>query len=429
MKKITKKIIIFILKAEARFALWRWKPKIVAVTGSVGKTSTKDAIFSVFSKLSTAQKSEKSFNSEIGVPLAILGLENPWNNIGKWFIALISGLVAAVFERKPAEWMVLEIGADRPRDIEMLTKWIKPDIGVLNMIGKMPVHVEFFDTPEDVAKEKEFLVKAIKPKGMLVYYADDEVVANIAAVSKKKSISFGFSDRADVTASNYTILYENEKLSGLSVKINYEGKSFPLKQSGTLGRQQIYAAMASVAAAMAAGFNVVSVLGALREHHGPPGRMRLIAGIKGSTIIDDTYNSSPAALAEALATLGEVNVAGRRVAVLGDMRELGKHSDDEHKSIGRLSSTICDLLVTVGESGRKIAEGAMQNGMDESKIFQYENSVDAGKDIQNMILQNDVVLVKGSQGVRMEKIVEEIMMQPDKAPDLIVRQESEWKKR
>lgn len=410
-------------------AFRRWKPKLIAVTGSVGKTSTKDAIHSIFSKLSTAEASEKSFNSEIGVPLAVLGLANPWNHLGKWLIALVSGMVTALFQRKPADWFVLEIGADRPGDIERITHWIRPDIAVINKIGNLPVHVEFFASPEEVAKEKSFLAKALKTNGTLVVYADDEHALKIRDSVKRRSYSFGFDDKADIVASNYQIQYGSKRPVGISFKVGFDGKILPVMLKGVLGRQHVYPALAAIGTAVAAGLNIVSAIEALRDHKSPNGRMRLIQGVKDSILIDDTYNSSPAALNEALNALHDIAAASRKIAVLGDMRELGTYSRAAHLAAGKEAARVCDLLLTVGEGGMIIAEGALDAGMKDDHVRQYSDAVEAGKELQNLIQPNDTILIKGSQGVRMEKIVEEIMAEPETAGVVLVRQEAEWKKR
>lgn len=432
MKRIFKKIIVAILTIEARVALWRFKPKIVAVTGSVGKTSTKDAIYTVFSKLTFARKSEKSFNSELGVPLTVLGLKNAWNNPFLWIIRIIKGFFLAIFQSDYPKWLILEIGADHPGDIERLAKWIHPDIAVINKIGALPVHVEFFKSPGDISKEKSFLAKAIKQGGTLVSYCDDEQVIKIAESAKTKNlITFGFNEKSDVLASDYTIVYkkQNDLLvpSGISFKVNFGGNLIPIVVAGALGRNHAYPALAAVAVAISARFNIASAGEALREHKTPSGRMRIINGLKDSIIIDDTYNSSPAALSEALKTLSEIDTSGRKVAVLGDMLELGSYSNQAHHDAGKEASEVCNILCVVGPRGRIIAEGALEEGMDENKIFEYDNSEQAGDEIQNLIQKGDVILVKGSQGVRMEKIIENIMAEPERAEELLVRQERVWK--
>jgi UDP-N-acetylmuramoyl-tripeptide--D-alanyl-D-alanine ligase len=166
--------------------------------------------------------------------------------------------------------------------------------------------------------------------------------------------------------------------------------------------------------------------------------MRIIDGIKGTTIIDDSYNSSPAAVMSALETLEELNVlgspaqsarAGRKIAVLGDMAELGEYSERAHKSIGAKASQVLDVLVTVGVKARMIALGALEYGMNESNILQFDDSRKAGKYVESILSSGDTVLVKGSQSIRTEKAVEEIMARPENKENLLVRQEKEWQSR
>ena len=179
MKSIFKKIVVAILEWEAVLVLKKYKPMIVAVTGSVGKTSTKDAIFTVMSSHFFVRKSEKSFNSEIGVPLTILGCNNAWSNPILWVKNIIEGLMLIVLGNHYPKWLVLEVGADRPGDIERIAKWLKPDVVVMTTLPDVPVHVEYFDSPEDVIKEKEYLISALKPKGVLVLNYDDEKVRGL----------------------------------------------------------------------------------------------------------------------------------------------------------------------------------------------------------------------------------------------------------
>ena len=167
----------------------------------------------------------------------------------------------------------------------------------------------------------------------------------------------------------------------------------------------------------------------MQELRTPNGRMRLIEGIKSTTIIDDTYNSSPVAAEQALQTLNEVRYANRKIAVLGDMLELGRFSSEEHEKIGHLVAKTASMLITVGVRARKFAEGALDMGMDESVILQYEDAAQAGRELQGLLQAGDVVLVKGSQGIRLERLVEEIMAHPDQSAELLVRQDEEWIKR
>ena len=174
MKIFFKKIITLILEIESRIVLQKYNPTIIAVTGSVGKTSTKDAIYTVMSSSSlSVRKSEKSFNGEIGLPLTILGCKNAWNNPLAWLGNILSGIEMIIFKTKYPKCLILEIGADHPGDIRRITKWLKPDIAVMTKISEVPVHVEFFSSPEELFKEKSYLAKALKKNGTIVFSNDN----------------------------------------------------------------------------------------------------------------------------------------------------------------------------------------------------------------------------------------------------------------
>jgi len=432
MKKIFKTIVIQILEWEARLVIWRFKPKIAAVTGSVGKTTTKDALATALGVFFKVRKSKKSFNSETGIPLTILGLDTGWNNISLWLLNIFKG-ITVLFYREYPEWLVLEVGADRPGDIERITRWLKPDIAVVSQMSKVPVHIEFFNSQKDVLREKGFLVKATKKDGIVVLNYDDEDVLAMKEFSKSKTFTFGFDEKADVVISNEKIDYEDMPI-GMSAKINYEGNSVPIHIKGALGHQQLYPVAASLAAIAGIGRNLVDAGQAFDNHSVPPGRMRIIKGLKGSVIIDDSYNSSPIALTSALFTLKSLEYGSRKIAVLGDMLELGSHTTEEHKKAGARVASFCDLLFTVGVRAKYIADGARKKGMDDDKIFEFNDAQKAGKELEGMLEEGDVVLIKGSQGsgsnkIRMESAVKEIMAEPEKAGELLVRQEEEWEER
>ncbi|MEK7462145.1 MAG: UDP-N-acetylmuramoyl-tripeptide--D-alanyl-D-alanine ligase [Patescibacteria group bacterium] len=429
MKNFLKKVVVKILTWEAKQLIKRHRPIIIGVTGSVGKTTTKDAIYQAIKNSLAARKSEKSFNSEIGVPVTVLGLKNGWNNPLLWAKNIIDGFFVALFSKEYPAVLVLEMGIDRPGDMERLTSWITPDLVVLTRLPSVPVHVEYFGTAQAVVEEKMKLAGALKAEGTFIYNHDDEIIQSKLGEILPRSIGFGRYVPTDYTGSDDRSVYYDDRLVGTTFSISHDNQSASLTLKGTLGTQQVYACTAAVAVADVLGIPLIESVAALQELETPTGRMRLIPGIKSTMIIDDTYNSSPTACEQALLTLGEIKYAGRKIAVLGDMLELGRFSSDEHEKIGALVPKVADILLTVGVRSRKIAEVALNNGLPEENILQYEDSARAGRELQNLLQAGDVVLVKASQGIRAEKIVEEIMAQPEQASTLLVRQDTEWAKR
>lgn len=426
MKNAFKSLVVSILTFEASLLLKRARPKVVAVTGSVGKTTTKDAVFHAIRGKVRARKSEKSYNSEIGVPLSILGLENAWNNPILWLKNIVDGMLIALFPGNYPEVLILEMGVDRPGDMKRLTSWVKPDVVVLTRLPDVPVHVEYFASPEAVIAEKVTLVNALKDDGVLVYNHDDEKVLEVAKSLRQRSISYGRYSEAEFAVRGDEVIYEGGKPKGLRFKVIAPKGEADFELKGAIGTGHLYNFAAAAAVGDLFGVSVSEAASALRNFVPPPGRMRVIDGIKDTIIIDDTYNSSPVALERALSTLREVEGFTRKVAVLGDMLELGRFSIDSHQKAGVQAAECADFLITVGVRARNIAEGALGAGMKEENILQYDDSDTASRELQNLIVSGDLVLIKGSQSIRMERLVEEIMAAPMEASGLLVRQSQAW---
>ncbi|MDB5266270.1 MAG: UDP-N-acetylmuramoylalanyl-D-glutamyl-2,6-diaminopimelate--D-alanyl-D-alanyl ligase [Parcubacteria group bacterium] len=430
MKDLLKRAVVLLLEKEAKLALKKYKPRIVAITGTVGKTSTKDAVYTALSRFYFTRTAKKSFNSEFGVPLTILDLPTAWSSPVGWIKNLLNGLSLILLPNAYPEWLVLEVGADKPGDIKSVTEWLKPDITVITKLSKVPVHVEAFPSVADVFEEKGNLVKALKRGGTLILNADDEDVLAYKNLSDEKVILFGNSPDADVSARGYEVLYDEDGgARGITFKVVSEEEEYPVFLEGTLGEHHAYHVLAAFAVCRALGEHLSIAAKAFKNHEPTPGRMRIIKGVKKSLILDDTYNSSPVAAVEALNTLQALPRAKRKIAVLGDMLELGKFSIDEHKKVGLLAASAADIVVTVGVRSRYTAEGALQGGMKEDRVLQFDDSYEAGDYIQNLIQEGDALLVKGSQGVRMERVVEEIMLHPEDKETLLVRQDAQWRER
>jgi len=429
IKSFIKKIIAYLLRVEAEFVLNKYRPKIVAVAGSVGKTSTKDALVAVLSAEHFVRGSDKSYNSEFGVPLTILGCRSAWNNPVGWLRNLLEGVALIIFKNPYPEWLVLEVGADRPGDIGAIAKWLKVDAVVLTHFPAVPVHVEFFSSPEALHEEDFRLVTALKMGGTVILNADDELMMDKISKIKGTTLTYGFSDGAEVRANNEKITYEegeNPWPSGLTFQLLLGGSSFPVYLNGLLGKHQIYPALAALAFGQSQGLNIVTMLESIKRHEGPPGRLRLIKGVKDTLILDDTYNSSPAALSAALKTLSELTVRGRKIAVIGDMLELGSFTIEAHKEAGRQAAEVCDAIFTVGLRAKFVDEGAREKKFNAKKIFHHTDAAATGVALQAYLGAGDIVLIKASQSIRLEKVVEEVMLEPEKKAAYLCRQDREW---
>jgi UDP-N-acetylmuramoyl-tripeptide--D-alanyl-D-alanine ligase len=296
----------------------------------------------------------------------------------------------------------------------------------------MPVHIEFFKSKEQVIDEKMSLPLSLRSNGVAILNADDPNIMSRRDKIKAKVITYGFSEGADVRAENDHVMYEGEGdnaiPTGFAFKVICQGSNVPVRVFGTIGTHLVYPVLAAIAVGVAQGINLVKAIEALADHLPPPGRLHLVPGMNGSTILDDTYNSSPIALEAALTALSELKKAGngRKIAVIGDMMELGSHTAEAHKKIGEMASAICDEIITVGVRAKFAHEQALAKGFSSERAFHFSNSVEAGEWLKDKINKNDIILVKGSQSARMEKVVVAIMAEPGKRKELLVRQEDEW---
>ncbi|MBN1779443.1 MAG: UDP-N-acetylmuramoyl-tripeptide--D-alanyl-D-alanine ligase, partial [Candidatus Buchananbacteria bacterium] len=324
------------------------------------------------------------------------------------------------------EILVLEIGADRLGDIKYLTKFLSLKIGVETSVA--PVHIEFFGSLENIAKEKSDLVKSLKKEGIAVLNYDDQ---NVIAMKEKLNcqvLTFGLLPGAEFYASAIS-LATNQELPFVSFDLNYAGNIYRVNLPSIIAEHLIYSVLPAIAIGVAYRIELPAIIKTLEGFVAPKGRMRVIPGIKYTTIVDDTYNSSPLSAKKALYQLSrfEPKNDGRKFAVLGDMLELGGISEQAHQEIGRAVKEYgVDYLVTVGELSRGIVRGAIDAGFDADHCFNFSDLKEAGEFVQEKIKTDDIILIKGSQGMRMEKIVKEIMAEPQKAEELLVRQDKNW---
>ncbi|MBU6310429.1 UDP-N-acetylmuramoyl-tripeptide--D-alanyl-D-alanine ligase [Patescibacteria group bacterium] len=426
MKDLIRRAVVTVMTMLARAVVRRYQPRIILVTGSVGKTSTKDALFATMKPKFFVRKSQKSFNSDIGVPLAVLGVPNGWGNPLRWIRNMIEGALLVLIRAPYPEWLIVEVGADRPGDITTSLAWLRPRIVVATRFPAVPVHVEFYDSPEAVRAEELAPLSWLLPGGVAVVNADDESVIAVPLADGVDRLTYGFHPKAHVRASRFKTLTEDRLPRGISFDVSFLGEKVHVVLPGVTGRGHAYAALGAIAGALAAEVPLEVAARGLAEYEEPPSRMRLIEGVHGSMLIDDTYNASPAAVTAALETLAEIPHTGRRIAVLADMLELGAYSPDEHEKAGALAARSADIVLTVGVRARKIADAARASGMAPESVLSFDTALDAAQHLERMVGAGDIVLAKGSQGMRMERVVKALMAEPERAKELVCRQDAEW---
>lgn len=425
-----RKLLQLKLKILSRLILKKYQPDIVAITGSIGKTTVKEAIFLVLSSSLSVRSSAKNNNNEIGVPLTIIGAEAPGSSLLSWFFVFLKALrLIILYDATYPKILILEMGIDRPGDMKYLTTLAPPTVAVMTALSHS--HLEYFGSLQNIKKEKQILIEALNDKGLGVLNYDNEDVRSMKKINQAKSITYGFNEKADLCAQELHYQFESGTydFAGVSFKLSYEGSLVPVQLPYILSEAGIYACLAALAVALRFNLNLMDIIPKFKDFQMPPGRMRLLPGIKHTFLIDDTYNSSPESSLSALKILGKMKLedGAKKYAVLGDMLELGSYTEEGHALAGEaIYEQKIDYLISVGERSRDIDRGAKALGMNEDSIFHFDKAETAGLFIQNRIKEGDLILIKGSQGMRMEKIVKELMAEPQKAKDLLVRQEPNW---
>jgi UDP-N-acetylmuramoyl-tripeptide--D-alanyl-D-alanine ligase len=355
----------------------RFDIPIVAVTGSNGKTTTKEMVAAVLAQRWPVLKTEGNFNNRIGVPATLFRLTSRHH--------------AAV----------IEMGVDQHGQTTRLCEIAKPAIGLITNIG--PDHLEFFGSMEGSAQAKAELLDMLPADGTAILNADDPYFDYLAARARCRVISFGLSELADVRASGVT----SDVRQGTSFRLHLPGKSRPttirIKVHGTHNVTNALAAAAAGAALSLSGSMMAQGLGRFR-----PAAMRSqVLTHHGIHIINDCYNANPASMKAALQLLAQWSPARDRIAVVGDMLELGPETRQMHRDVGRFLATQgLSRLIVCGALGRDIAEGARRGGMASSHIDEVVNPAAAADYLKKIIRQGDVVLVKASRGLKMEQVVQ-----------------------
>lgn len=365
---------------QAVAAGWRdrFSPLVVGVTGSIAKTSTKEAIVVVLGARGQTLRTEGNQNNEIGVPLTLLRLGRDDAHV------------------------VLEMGMYTTGEIAHLATLARPEIGVVTAV--LPVHLSRIGSIDAVEDAKAELVEALPPTGVAILNADDPRVRTFGRRTRARVVTYGFSVGADFRAERV----RSAGMAGMRFRLRQASADGPVRAAVSipaLGRLSVHNALAAAAVGVAAGLTLDEVVAALRKGWSAPHRGELIS-VGGLTIIDDSYNASPASMVAALELLA--GLPGRRVAVLGEMLELGDQSADGHRETGEVAAAVAELLITIGDGAAGIAAGARAAGMPRDAVVEVADRAAALAELESRLGRGDVALVKASRGAELDLLVDEL---------------------
>jgi UDP-N-acetylmuramoyl-tripeptide--D-alanyl-D-alanine ligase len=361
------------LQQIARF--WRRKLdlRVIGITGSVGKSTTKELVAEVLSRRYPTLKNRGNFNNEIGLPMTILSLSSGYQRA------------------------VLEMGFYVPGEIALLCDIAQPQVGVVTNIGT--VHAERAGSQEAIARGKSELIESLPPapEGVAILNFDDPWVRKMEEKTKAQVFFYGLSPEADLWADQV----EGQGLEGIRFRLHYRNEVLHVRVP-LIGRHSVHTALRAAAVGLVEGLTWQEIFDGLRQGHTQL-RMVAVRSEKGALLLDDTYNASPESMLAALNLLHELQ--GRKIAVLGDMLELGPYERQGHEMVGLRAAQIADILLTLGPRAHVIADAAHKAGMKKDCVYEYEELEPIVTWLQENLAATDAVLIKGSHGLHMERIV------------------------
>jgi UDP-N-acetylmuramoyl-tripeptide--D-alanyl-D-alanine ligase len=424
MKPAFRRIVASVLEWQVRRLIRRKQPKVVAVAGSVGKTSTKMAVAMVLSQKYRTLAHQGNYNSELGLPLSVFRLTVPriLFNPFAWVWCFLRA-EGQIWGRYPYKVLVLELGTDHPGEIPRYVRYLSPDLGIISAVS--PEHMELFANLDEVAAEELELVPACKqvladsdeiaPRYREKYIEKHGVKYEYYGLEVKDGYSFKITDANPLTGTSGSIMLNSKVvLKGVMLQV--------------YGAHMVKRALAAYAAGKMLGLSGEQLEAGLEQITAVPGRMQPLSGIEGTTLIDDTYNSSPSAAKAALEALSAAPGKGRRIAVMGTMNELGRESPRYHEEVGGAAAGV-DLLITVGADAVKhLGPAAVKAGLDPTRLKPADSPYLAADFLKLMLQPGDIVLLKGSQnGVFLEEAVKRLLADPSDSSKL-VRQSPAWLK-
>jgi len=403
-------VIQRMLRMMAKQVLKKHQPIVVAITGSVGKTTTKESISKILNTKFKIRSNAKNYNNEIGATLTILGCQIDYhrNKVLQIFGVFYYWIKALFFDKNYPEILVLEMGADKPGDIKYFCDFISVTVGVLTDIGIS--HLENFKTKQILATEKGHLLRSVKEKGMAIYNWDNKIVREIGKKLSVNTVGYGLSKEAEMRATDIVfkieVTEESQKIDGINFKLNFQGKVLPVRLKHCFGKGNVYSVLAALSVGRYFGLNLIEMIESLKDFESCSGRMTLVKGINNSIIIDDAYNSAPDSLSLALELVADIK-AVRKILILGDMLELGEEEVKSHRNLGKkIAKLQPDYFIAVGSRMEEAVQSYLKNSNNQENVMVFENSKEAKILIKELVQPGDLVLVKGSRGIKMDEIVE-----------------------
>ena len=383
----------------------RFRPKIIAISGSAGKTSTRLAIATILEQKYKIISASGNLNTEFGVPYVLLNLSIPNSNFD-WIKNILKGLFTSFFAISPDYIVILELGADKPKDISFFIERLNIDIAVLTNIGN--AHLQNFTSKQELAFEKLNLMRAVRENGTLIYNADDVLLSEYA-ISFPKNRKFSFGKDGDTKIKNIKF-----NLSGVKAQITTSTQDY-LVQLPAINKMLFWSIAPSVVVGELLDVSKRKIEQGLKKYYIENGRGKILSGLKNSTIIDHSYNANPTSCVAVLESLGQLSTKRKKIAVLGEMKELGKISKQEHIRVGKVAKQYADLVFTLGE---------------ESKDYGCRNFNSTGE-LSDFLLkelsEGDIILFIGSQASRLEKVIINLLPNQNIASNLLVRQSQYWR--
>ncbi len=361
----------------SRFLLNKLDIPVIAITGSTGKTSTKELIYSVLSQKYEVLKNQGNYNNHIGLPLTLLNLN------------------------RKHQIVVLEMGMSGRGEIDTLVKITKPKIGVITNIGLS--HIEKLGSQKEIYNAKMEITNHMGNKSLLIVNGDDKYLKELNKISTDYAKFFvGFNKYNDIH-----VVSINDKKNALEFQISYKNQLYDFRLK-VHGEHNVSNALLAISVGIHLGVSIEKIKKGIEEYSGSKMRLNLISGVNNTMILNDCYNASPDSMEAALKVLKKTK-SKRKIAVLGDMFEMGQYSEKAHKDVGRiLKDNNVDILITIGKDSVFIGEGAVESGFTMKNVFSCEKNGDVISLLNTIIKDMDVILIKGSRGMKMEEIVQSL---------------------